>query len=183
MKKDIFFDLYKKQLDKDKKLTQDEVDSIDVILNAIELNEYKFSTPQYAYILATVFHETNGCMKPVKEAYYMGEDWRKKNLKYYPYYGRDFVHTTWRENYLKFSKVVGVDLVANPDKISDINIALKIMLHGFYYGTFTGKKISDYIASDRKNYVLARKCINGQDKAQLIASYANIFENILIKSA
>lgn len=42
---------------------------------------------QIAYVLATVDWETNKTFKPVKEAYWLSENWRKKNLRYYPFYG------------------------------------------------------------------------------------------------
>lgn len=42
---------------------------------------------QIAYVLATVFHETGHTWKPVKEAYWFSEAWRKQNLRYFPYYG------------------------------------------------------------------------------------------------
>jgi hypothetical protein len=34
-----------------------------------------------AYVLATAYHETNRTMQPVKEAYWLSEDWRKTHLK------------------------------------------------------------------------------------------------------
>ena len=34
---------------------------------------------QAAYILATVWHETNATMQPVKEAYWLSEAWRQQN--------------------------------------------------------------------------------------------------------
>ena len=42
---------------------------------------------QIAYVLATVEHETANTFKPIKEAYWLSENWRKRNLRYYPYYG------------------------------------------------------------------------------------------------
>ncbi|WP_449397146.1 hypothetical protein [Devosia riboflavina] len=49
-------------------------------------------------------------------------------------------------------------------------------------GTFTGKKLQDYINSDQCNYVEARRIVNGKDKdkAALIAGYAEKFEAALI---
>ena len=177
-----FFDLYKKELDKDGKFTQDEVNALDEVLNIYEQNKDSFLLQQWAYIFATIFHESNGTMKPIKEAYYMGEEWRKAHLSYYPYYGRDFVHTTHKVNYAKFSTLVGVDLVKYPERISEPKIATKILLHGFTNGTWTGKKISDYINEKKCLYVAARKCINWTDKAELIAAYARKFETILKQS-
>ena len=59
--------------------------------------------PAYcAYALATAFHETNGTMQPVREAYFLkgnAEAWRKAHLRYYPWYGRGFVQLTWQRNY------------------------------------------------------------------------------------
>lgn len=131
---------------------------------------------QIAYVLATVEHETAGTFKPVKEAYWLDENWRKNNLRYYPYYGRGFVQLTWRENYQKYSKILGVDLVKNPDILLEPNVSLFILVHGFRHGTFTGAKIADYLNYSRKDYVNARRCINGTDKAREIANIAKKWE-------
>ena len=47
-------------------------------------------------VLATVEWETNKTFQPVREAYWLNEDWRRAHLKYYPYYGRGFVQLTWK---------------------------------------------------------------------------------------
>ena len=70
---------------------------------------------QIAYVLATVQWETAQTFRPVREAFWLSEDWRRRNLRYYPYYGRGFVQITWKNNYEKYSKLLGVDLVNNPD--------------------------------------------------------------------
>jgi hypothetical protein len=46
-------------------------------------------------------------------------------------------------------------------------------------GLFTGKKLNDYINNTKTDYVNARKIINGLDRANLIASYAKVFETAL----
>lgn len=46
-------------------------------------------------------------------------------------------------------------------------------------GWFTGRKLSDYISGNKKDYVNARRIINGMDKAQKIANEAVIFERAL----
>jgi hypothetical protein len=50
-------------------------------------------------------------------------------------------------------------------------------------GWFTGKKLDDYIdaidendTEDEREYKLARRIINGTDKAELIATYASLLE-------
>ena len=174
-----FFKGYKDTLDKNKNLSQNEINALNNFLNLYEKNKSDFNLYQWSYIFATVFHETNGTFLPVKEAYWLSENWRKNNLRYYPYYGRGFVQITWEENYRKFSKLLNTDFVKYPDKVMELNNSFFILTYGFKHGIFTGKKISDYITDIKKDYRGCRRCINGMDKADLIASYANIFEQIL----
>lgn len=128
--------------------------------------------PQIAYVLATAQWETANTFKPVKEAYWLSEEWRRKNLRYFPFYGRGLVQITWKSNYQKYSDILGVDLVNNPDKVLEPNISLFILVHGCKNGTFTGMKIEDYINSNRTDFYNARRVINGIDKAQEIANIA-----------
>jgi peptidoglycan hydrolase-like protein with peptidoglycan-binding domain len=53
---------------------------------------------QTAYVLATTQWETNQTFKPVREAYWLSENWRKTHLRYHPFYGRGFVQLTWKNN-------------------------------------------------------------------------------------
>jgi hypothetical protein len=47
-----------------------------------------------------------------------------------------------------------------------------VLVHGFKTGAFTGRKISDFINEHETNYVKARYCINGKDRADDIAALA-----------
>lgn len=175
-----FFDGYRKFFDSDHKLEQSQVDDIDSFLDVYEKNINVFDLKtQWAYIFATVFHETNGTFKPVKEAYWLSESWRKTHLKYYPYYGRGFVQITWEDNYKKFQDFLGVDLVDSPDLALCLENALKIAEIGMKKGEFTGVKLSDYVNENETDFYNARRVINGLDKAELIESYAEHFLNIL----
>lgn len=127
---------------------------------------------QIAYVLATVEHETAGTFKPVKEAYWKDEAWRKANLRYFPYYGRGFVQITHNYNYEKYGKKLNIDLIASPDLAMESINALFILVDGFKTGAFTGKKITDFINEDQTDFVNARRCINGTDKAEEIAELA-----------
>ena len=98
------------------------------------------------------------------------------------YYGRGYVQITWKANYQYYANLLGLDLVNNPDLTMQPKVAFLILTHGFKYGKFTVKKISDYISGNKKDYVNARRCINGIDKATLISGYAQTFENIILKS-
>jgi hypothetical protein len=50
-----------------------------------------------------------------------------------------------------------------------------IIVHGFKTGAFTGRKITDYINPLQVDFVNARRCINGTDRAQDIARLAERF--------
>lgn len=134
---------------------------------------------QAAYVLATAYHETAHTMKPVREAYWLSENWRKANLRYYPWYGRGFVQITWEANYKKASDEIGVDLTKNLDLALDATIASKIAVLGMVEGWFTKKKLSDYITLQDSDFAGARHIINGSDKADLIAEYARDYDNDL----
>lgn len=129
---------------------------------------------QIAYVLATAEWESNRTFEPVKEAYWLSEKWRENNLRYYPYYGRGFVQLTWENNYRKYSKLLVPerDLVSKPDDAMLPEVALFILVHGFKTGTFTGRKITDFINEDKTDFIECRRCINGKDKAHKIAAIA-----------
>jgi predicted chitinase len=123
---------------------------------------------QIAYVLATTEWESAQTFRPVREAFWLSEEWRRNNLRYYPYYGRGYVQITWKNNYKKFSDILGIDLVNNPDQAMNPNISLFILVYGFKTGAFTGRKITDYITQQSVDFFNARRCINGLDKASQI---------------
>lgn len=130
---------------------------------------------QIAYVLATVQWETAQTFKPVKEAFWHDENWRQTNLRYYPYYGRGYVQLTWKNNYQKYSGILQIDLVGDPDLAMKSDTALFILVHGFKTGTFTGRKIADYITTSQTDFANARRCINGSDHYHDIARLAENF--------
>lgn len=131
---------------------------------------------QAAYVLATAYHETAHTMKPVRE--YGGEAYLKKK-KYYPFVGMGYVQLTWRANYEKASKALGVDFVQSPKKLLEPKYAAQILVVGMKYGWFTGKKLSDYITLRSSNFTGARRIVNGTDKAAMIAGYAVEYDALL----
>lgn len=172
------FDRLKKDLFKS--LNQIQVDNINFIFDAV--NKHGLTNiQQVAYLLATVYHETNATMLPVREAYWLSETWRKRNLRYYPWYGRGYVQITWLENYQKMDDELGLDgaLVQNLDLALDPQIAAEILVIGSKKGLFTTKSLDDYINASGCDYEGARRIINGTDKAGKIAGYAEIFESAL----
>ena len=91
----------------------------------------------------------------------------------FKYRGRGYVQITGRGQYKKLGDALGVNLIAKPQFALDTQIAYEIMSLGMRAGMFTGKKLSDYINSDRCDFLNARRIINGTDNAGVIARYAN----------
>jgi predicted chitinase len=130
---------------------------------------------QIAYVLATTDHETNHTFKPVTEAYWLPNPdayLKQHHADYYPYYGRGYVQLTWKNNYEKYGTLLHKDLVGHPELALEPEIALFVLVHGFKTGAFTGRKITDYIDAQKTDFVNARRCINGLDRAQDIAAIA-----------
>lgn len=172
------------------KLSQDNLDGLEVILGEAERRETPIN--DLAYMLATAWWETAKTMQPVREAFFVSKDpkkaeqWRKNNLHYYPYYGRGYVQLTWKRNYEKASKEIGLDFVADPDLAMVPEHATRIMFTGMREGWFTGRTLDDYIdeiddpdSKELQEYVKARRIINGTDKDTTIAKIALHFEQTL----
>lgn len=128
--------------------------------------------------LAQTFHETNQKMEPVREAYWLNEDWRKRRLRYYPFYGRGYVQLTWDYNYEHATSCLhslGLlsaeqSLMKNPDLALDAGVAVCILIYGMSEGWFTRRKLSDYF-NDKINDPIEARRIVSTDDASLIAGY------------
>lgn len=141
-----------------------------------------------AYMLATTYHETARTMEPIEE-YGKGRGRKygqkiKQSGKPYNtpdqlYYGRGFVQLTWYENYERFGKLLKINLLEEPYLAMRAEISTKILFEGMIHGLFTGKKLSHYLNADKSDFIGARKIINGTDKAELIAKYAERFLNCI----
>lgn len=127
---------------------------------------------QIAYVLATVEHETANTFQPVREAFWLTEDWRRRNLVYYPYYGRGYVQLTHDYNYQKYSNILRVDLVRNPDLVMQPKNALFILIDGMAKGRFTNKRLGQYVNGSQTDFLGARRVVNGTDKAHHIENLA-----------
>lgn len=97
------------------------------------------------------------------------------------YRGRGYPQTTGEENYERSGKLVGIDLVKNPDRMLEPQIAAVTMIESMSRGLYTGKKLSDYLDGDKADYVGARAIINADVKKNgaKIARYAHGFEMAL----
>lgn len=140
---------------------------------------------KFAAILANFKHETGHTYQPVREKWgptpaQIGYEGRKDlgNNQVGDgarFKGRGDIQMTGRRNYTLYAGIVGVDLVGNPDLALDPEISAFIGVHGMMNGSFTAKKLSQYINSTKTDFVGARQVVNGTDKAQLIAGYAQEF--------
>lgn len=157
-------------------LTQSQVNGMEALLDASS----DLADDEIAYILATGFHETAETMQPIAE-YGKGKG-RKygvpgRNRGQVPY-GRGFVQTTWDVNYERTDRELGLGgkLIANYDlMLTDVAMTAKAAVRGMVEGWYTGKKLSDYFAGDKCDFLNARRIINGTDRAEKIAGYARLF--------
>jgi putative chitinase len=153
---------------------------------------------QIAYCLATFKWETAHTFEPIDErggdAYF--------NKRYGPvtkvgkmlgntkqgdgvlFHGRGYVQLTGRANYTKAKKLTGVDLLAQPDRAKERELAYQIAIQGMIDGWFTSRKLSQYFKTDgTARFEDARAIINGTDQATRIADIARRFSEILLESS
>jgi putative chitinase len=105
------------------------------------------------------------------------------------YYGRGYVQLTFAANYKTLGVALGLgeQLLHWPERALEPWLAYRIMSYGMRHGSFTGKKLSDYINAGKTDYFHARRIINGitsdnQAHAQVMAHQAHAIDAILVAS-
>ncbi|MDX2240743.1 MAG: S8 family serine peptidase [Leptolyngbyaceae cyanobacterium bins.302] len=139
---------------------------------------------QIAYILATAQHESNLGRWMEELASGQAYEGRRDLGNTQPgdgprFKGRGYVQITGRTNYTRWSQRLGIDLVGQPQRASDPAIAAKVLVQGMRDGTFTGRRLSDYINGSNQDFINARRIVNGTDKATEIAQIARNYLNAL----
>lgn len=157
-------------------LSQNQVDNLNFIMNKLDASTMFSWLSEYAYVLATIKHETVDTFAPVTER---GSQKYLRSKKYYPYIGRGYVQLTWKFNYEKFGKLLNIPLAENPALANEPETAWKVLELGITKGLFTGKKLGDYITENNRDFYNSRKIINGLDCAGLIQSYAEKYLEVL----
>lgn len=115
--------------------------------------------------------------------------------------GRGYVQITGRENYQRMSDRLRqegftyrlddqqwgtaqnpIDLVAHPDHVNRSQaLAAKLLVLGATQGSYTGKKLGDYINDDGTDFTNARRVINGDvaENGASIAAVAQRYARVL----
>ena len=94
-------------------------------------------------------------------------------------------HNTGRRNAKKADDDMGLcgAYLVNPDLILDIDIAAREMVTGMETGRYSGKNLARYLKNEREshaNFMKARPIINGVDRADDVADYADKMQSAII---
>ena len=166
-------------------LNQGQIDGMNAILDEWEIRELT-DRRWLAYILATVYHETDKKMQPIEE-YGRGDGKTYgRKLKYSRvaydkpdkiYYGRGHTQNTWFEIYEKLTKANDKewDFLNEPELLLTTAPSIWATFYAMTTGLYTGVKLSQYFNNTKEDSIGARKIINGKDKAELIALYYTRF--------
>lgn len=149
-----------------------------------------------AYCLATAFHETAGTMRAVREtlarndreavarldrAHAAGrlpqvrEPYWRPDADGRTWYGRGLVQITHKVNYERLSEATGVDIVTDPDRALDLDVAATVLVVGMVRGLFSGRRLREFFAGPTEDWKGARRIVNGMDRAELVAGYGRAF--------
>lgn len=184
-------------------LSQPQVDGMEAIFRAVDRHGVQ-DVRWVANILAQVYHETGKYMSPIKETVMpshkdknpsdalvqqrLEKAWKAGQLPWVtsPYwrdgwFGRGQIQITHKDNYKKLGDLLGVDLVKDPGLALDPDIGASIAVVGMSFGSFRGRKLSDYFNSVSDDPSGARNIVNGDTKTMgtTIAKYHREFERLL----
>jgi putative chitinase len=177
-------------------LSQSQVDGLLFLLSSFEASGQWGDLRHVSYALASTKHETADTYQPIVERgsnlylskYYWSRKlrWALGNVKLtdaWNFKGRGYVQITGRRNYTLFGALLSQPLITAPDLALDPDIAFEIMSQGMHYGHFTGARLGHYITGKKCDYFNARRVINGTDRAELLAGYAQRFERVLTEAS
>ncbi len=184
-------------------LSKNQVNGAEAIFD--EWQAKPFDVRWLAYMLATVYHETDKTMCAVSEnlnysasgllatfgkyfsatqaAAYARQPQRIANRAYAGRMGNgdEASGDGWRYRGRGLVQITGRDNYAkygiadNSDVALDPVKAVEILFDGMINGRFTGRKLADYFSATGSDWIGARRIINGTDRAIDIAGYAKKF--------
>jgi len=144
----------------------------------------QLSLAQSAYVLATVQHESKMGLWLLDHESGWANEGRHHLGNINPgdgprFRGRGYIRITGRRQYAEWQHHLGLPLIAQPELVAEPDVAATIAVRGMKIGQFTGHRLIDYINQGEVDYVGARRIVNGQDRAVLVARYAKDFEAAL----
>lgn len=173
----------------------------------------KTPVPQFSYVLATPWWETAKTMQPIAEygnpAYFtkmydirgarpakareLGNIYPGDGVKFR---GMGLVQSTGRNNARRCTKRLrelgiidqSIDFEQTPTLLMQPRYAIPILFIGMEEGWFTGKTLDQNIdnavdGDEHADFLKARRIINGSDRAEKIASAADVFLKALKAAA
>jgi hypothetical protein len=179
--RDLYFDAVRASLFSGR-MTQQQVDGQTAILATWEYSYADNDMRWLAYPLATTLHETASTMWPIEEyGKGQGKEYGKKDAQTgQTYYGRGYIQLTWRDNYKRATKELGLvgddDLEWHAARALDPYIAGHTMFQGMREGWFRSDSqgaqiLARYFDSDTDDAYGAREIINGDKKT--VPSWSN----------
>jgi putative chitinase len=195
------------------RITQQNVDGVEPLLDVWEERYSDQPLEFLAYILAGVFRETGGKMTPQRETFADSEKeavrrldvaWAKGKMPWVktpywrskpPYIGHGRIQNTHAANYAKLAKRFNVpELATNPSMLLDPKhnkLDAEITVVGHMEGIWTGKKLADFWhpegvpgkPGEKFDARGARRIVNALDHADEIAANYKIVFKALKKAA
>ncbi|APX88636.1 hypothetical protein BV394_01910 [Brevirhabdus pacifica] len=95
------------------------------------------------------------------------------------YRGNGLGQITGRDNHQKWGDRLGVDLIGNPEALSDLRLSVRALVQPMLEGWATGVSLPQCVEGDRRDYKAARRVWNGTFEAGKYADFALSFEAAL----
>jgi hypothetical protein len=135
---------------------------------------------QISYILATARHESASysTIHEIGAGGYCGD-----SKKYDGWAGVGLVQLTWKGNYEEAKTKLGFDHLTTEDFCRHIatrpDVVITILIQGMMEGWFTGVGLPRYVNESKRDYVNARRVVNGVDRKYHIAAIAKNYESMV----
>ena len=158
-------------------LSHTEVDGVNGILDAWVRLGWPADPRHVAYTLATAWHECRLDLSVCEVGRGQGHPYGRP-VGGRVYYGRGAAQLTWIDNYRTFGRLLGIDLVGDPDLALVPATSAAVLVLGARDGLFReGHSLRRYFDADTDDPVGARAIINGDGtrNGARIAGYHRIF--------
>ena len=135
---------------------------------------------QISYILATAKHESDN-FNTIFE--YGKGGYCGNSNDYDGFAGVGLVQLTWKGNYKKQKNKLRYDHLSAEEfcklMSEQPDLIITVLIGGMMDGDFTGYTLPEFVAGDNRDYVNARRVVNGVDRAYRIADIAEGYEDMV----